>query len=139
MRFTQTAAPRGSETILLVDADPETRKLAAFMLGKQGYTIFEARNRAEALAELDRSGSSIELLLVDVKGRGWELAEEVRQNQPRLRVLFLCGDSGLGARIVIEQGFPFLRKPFTMAEIAGKVRSALDVPAEKVMTAGSYL
>jgi hypothetical protein len=34
---------------------------------------------------------------------------------------------------------PYLRKPFTMAEIAGKVRSALDVPVEKVMTAGSYL
>jgi hypothetical protein len=32
---------------------------------------------------------------------------------------------------------PFLRKPFTMAEIAGKVRSVLDVPVEKVMTAGS--
>ena len=139
MRFTQTAAPRGSETILLVDADPETRKLAAFMLGKQGYTTLEARNRAEALAELDRAGSDIELLLVDVRARGWELAEEVRQNQPRLRVLFMCGDTGLGARIVVEQGLPFLRKPFTMAEIAGKVRSALDVPVEKVMTAGSYL
>ena len=139
MRFTQTAAPRGSETILLVDADPETRKLAAFMMEKQGYTIFEARNRAEALAALDRAGSGIELLLVDVKARGWELAEEVRQNQPRLRVLFMCGDSGLGTRIVIEQGLPFLRKPFTMAQIAGKVRSVLDVPVEKVMTAGSYL
>lgn len=139
MSFNQGIAPRGSETLLLVDADPETRKLAAFMLGKQGYTILEARNRTEALAALDQSASGVELALVDVKARGWELAEDVKQKQPRLRVLFMCGDSGMGAKLVIQQGLPFLRKPFTMAEIAGKVRSALDVPAEKVMTAGSYL
>ncbi len=139
MRFTQTAAPRGSETVLLVDADPETRKLAAFMLGKQGYIILEARNRAEAFAALDGAQSDIELLLVDVKARGWELAEDVRQSHPSIRVLFMCGDHGSAARVVIQQGLPFLRKPFTMAEIAGKVRSALDVPVEKVMTAGSYL
>jgi hypothetical protein len=48
----------------------------------------------------------------------------------------MCGDSGMGAKLVLEQGLPFLRKPFTMAEIAGKVRSVLDVPVEKVMTAG---
>jgi two-component system cell cycle sensor histidine kinase/response regulator CckA len=139
MPFTQSAAPRGSETILLVDADPESRKLAAFMLGKQGYTILEARNRSEALAALDQTASDVELLLVDVKARGWELAEDVRQNQPRLRVLFMSSDSGVRTRFVLEQGLPFLRKPFTMAEIAGKVRSTLDVPAEKVMTAGTYL
>ena len=139
MPFTQSAAPRGSETILLVDADPESRKLAAFMLGKQGYTVLEARNRSEALAALDQTASDVELLLVDVKARGWELAEDVRQNQPRLRVLFMSSDSGVRTRFVLEQGLPFLRKPFTMAEIAGKVRSTLDVPAEKVMTAGTYL
>ena len=38
MSFNEVAAPRGSETILIVDPDPETRKLAAFMLAKQGYT-----------------------------------------------------------------------------------------------------
>ena len=139
MPFTQSVAPRGCETILLVDADPETRKLAAFMLGKQGYTILEARNRAEAFAALDRTSCEVQLLLVDVKSRGWELAEDVRQNQPRLRVLFMLGDSGMGAKFVLEQGLPFLRKPFTMGQIAGKVRSVLDVPAEKVMTAGTFL
>ena len=139
MPFTQSVAPRGCETILVVDADPEPRKLAAFMLGKQGYTILEARNRAEAYAALDQTSCDVQLLLVDVKARGWELAEDVRQNYPRLRVLFMCGDAGVGAKLVREQGVPFLRKPFTMAEIAGKVRSALDVPAEKVMTAGTYL
>ena len=139
MPFTQSLAPRGSETILLVDADPETRKLAAFMLGKQGYTILEARNRAEAFAVFDQPTPEVELLLVDVRARGWELAEDVKQKQPKLRVLFMCGDSGMGAKFILEQGVPFLRKPFTMAEIAGRVRLALDVPVRKVMTVGTSL
>jgi DNA-binding response OmpR family regulator len=139
MPFNQSIAPRGSETILLVDADPQTRKLAAFMLGKQGYTILEARNRAEALAVFDQPTPAVELVLLDVRARGWELAEDVKQKQPEPRVLFMCGESGMGAKFVLEQGLPFLRKPFTMAEIAGKVRSVLDVQVEKVMTASASL
>jgi len=137
MPFNQSVAPRGSETILVVDADPESRKLAAFMLGKQGYTILEARNRAEALAVFDQSTPTVELVMIDVRARGWELAEDAKQKRPKLLVLFMCGDSGMGAKFVLEQGLPYLRKPFTMAEIAGKVRAILDVPVEKVMTAGA--
>ena len=127
--------------ILLVDADPETRKLAAFMLGKQGYTVLEARNRVEALALFNPQAQGVELLLVELllleaKGRGWELAEELKQSQPRARVLFMCDDSARGAQFVVEQGRPFLKKPFTMAQIASKVRDILDAPREKTMTAG---
>ena len=132
-----TVAPRGSETILLVEANPETRKLAAFMLAKQGYTVLEACNRVEAFALFDRWAGEVELLLLEAKGRGWELAEELNQYQPHVRVLFMCGGSARGAQFVIEQGLPFLRKPFTMCEIAGKVREVLDSRIEKTMTAGA--
>lgn len=135
----QTAAPRGSETILLLDPDPETRKLAAFMLGRQGYTILEARNRAEASVLFDRRGGDVQLLLFEAKGRGWELAEELKQSNPHLRVLFMCGDSARGAQIVLEQGLPSLQKPFTMSDIAGRVREVLDLPLGRVMTAGASI
>lgn len=135
MPLSHTDSPRGSEVILLVDADPETRKLAAFMLGKQGYTILEARNRVEALALCERRAQDVELLLLEAKGRGRELAEELKQTQPHARVLFMCGGSAPGAQFVVERGLPFLRKPFTMAEIASKVRDTLDAPREKTMTA----
>ncbi len=137
MPVNATIAPRGSETILLVEADPETRKLAAFMLAKQGYTVLEACNRVEAFALFDRRAGEVELLLLEAKGRGWELAEELNQYQPHVRVLFMCGGSARGAQFVVEQGLPFLRKPFTMCEIAGKVREVLDSRIEKVMTAGA--
>ena len=83
MPLPQSVAPRGSETILLVDADPETRKLAAFMLGKQGYTILEARNRAEAFAVFDQPTREVELLLVEVRARGWELATDRKPSELR--------------------------------------------------------
>jgi DNA-binding response OmpR family regulator len=122
--------------ILLVDADPETRKLAAFMLGKQGYTVLEARNRVEALALFDGRDRDVELLLLEAKGRGWELAEELKRFQPQARVLFMCDDSARGAQFVVAHGCPFLKKPFTMGGIASKVRDILDIPSEKTMTAG---
>ena len=131
---TPRVAPRGSETILLMDTDPQTRKLAAFMLGKQGYTVLEARNRVEAFALFDRRAADVELLLLEAKGRGWELAEELTRYHLRVPVLFICG--ARGAQFVVEQGLPFLRKPFTMCEIAGKVREVLDSRIEKVMTTG---
>jgi CheY-like chemotaxis protein len=137
MLVNQTVAPGGSETILLMDADPETRKLAVFMLGKQGYAVLEARNRAEVFALFDRRAGDVALLLLEAKGRGWELAEELKQYQPHVPVLFMTVDSARGAEFVFEQGLPFLRKPFTMSDIAGKVREVLDSRIEKALTAGS--
>jgi len=130
------AAPRGSETILLMDTDPETRKLAAFMLGKQGYTVLEARNRADAIAVFDRLAGEIDLLLLEAKGRGRQLAEELKQKHPYVPVLFLSYESARRADSGIEPGLPSLTKPFTMREIAGKVREVLDARVKKAMTAG---
>jgi len=52
-------------------------------------------------------------------------------------VLFMCCESARGAQLVVEQGLPYLRKPFTMCEIAGKVREVLDSRMGRAMTAGS--
>jgi CheY-like chemotaxis protein len=136
MALLQTAAPRGSETILLVERDPETRKLAVFMLQKQGYTTLEARNRAEALAAVQGRVADVALALIEVRGRGSELAEELKQRQPTMKVLLICAESRTSSRSPAGEGLPILRKPFTMAEIATKVRQVIDMPLEKVMIAG---
>ena len=57
--------PRGNETILLVEPEPETRKLAAFMLTKQGYQVIEARNAAEAVRIFEECSAPIDLLLTE--------------------------------------------------------------------------
>ena len=136
MLSSQSGTPRGSETILVMDTDPEIRKLAVFMLEKQGYTVLEARNSTEAVSLFVRSNERKDLLLLESTRRGRELAEELKQNQPYTAVLFLCGEPSKGSQSDAEQG-SYLRKPFTMCQIAGKVREVLDSRDTKTMTAGS--
>ena len=129
---------RGSETILLVDSDPETRKLALFMLEKQGYTVLEARNGVEARALLDKHASEVSLLVAEVRGRGHQLAAMLKEIQETPPVLYMSdSETGEAVRSIVEQRLPLLKKPFTMRDIAGAVRHTLDNSHAKVMTAGA--
>jgi DNA-binding NtrC family response regulator len=139
MSATISPVPRGSETILLVDSDPESRKLALFMLGKQGYRVIEARNASEAVLHFERHGDEIGLLLTEVlmhAKNGHELAQQLTALKPDLRVLFMSdGDYGRIARkLMLAKGLVFLQKPFTMRLIAGKVREVLDAPETRQKT-----
>jgi two-component system cell cycle sensor histidine kinase/response regulator CckA len=125
--------PRGSETILLVDADPETRKLAAFMLQKRGYTEIEARSSADALQLAESGVARPDLLLTEIlmsRMRGPDLAGKMTALYPDLRVLYMSsGDYGRVARpLEIDRERAFLQKPFTMGTLASKVRRMLDTP-----------
>jgi hypothetical protein len=57
--------------------------------------LYGARS-AEAFALFVERAGDVELLLLEAKGRGWELAEELKQYQPHVRVLFMCGGSAKG-------------------------------------------
>ena len=130
--------PRGEETILLVDPDPEPRKLAAFMLAKQGYTVVEARNGEDALKQFDSRGGHVDLLLTEIlmpKIIGSDLADRLLAAQPAMRVLYMShAEPARVARhlqVDLERGF--LQKPFTMRILAGKVRQVLDARHAKAM------
>jgi two-component system, cell cycle sensor histidine kinase and response regulator CckA len=134
--------PHGSETILLVEADPETRKLGAFMLERRGYTVLEARSTAEALRVSESTGAPIDLLLTElmlppkslVRPSGIDLAARLLALRPGLRVLYMShAESNRMARHM-EMGLEqhFLQKPFTMRMLAEKVRQALDAPQSRV-------
>jgi CheY-like chemotaxis protein len=129
--------PRGSETVLLVDTDPETRKLAAFMLQKRGYTVVEARATAEALHLCESGAVHPDLLLTEIlmpKMGGTDLAARLLALQPELRVLYMshAGDRLL-RHLEIDRERGFLQKPFTMGLLAGKVRLALDAPRARAL------
>jgi two-component system, cell cycle sensor histidine kinase and response regulator CckA len=126
-------APRGTETILLVEPEPETRKLAAFMLSKVGYNVLEARNAGEACKVYEDHGAPVDLLLTEApmsKINGHELAEMLCARDPGLRVLYLSDPDyeRLTRRAAAEKGLAFLHRPFTMRLLAGKVRQVLDAP-----------
>jgi signal transduction histidine kinase len=127
-------APRGQETVLLVEDDPMVRELGARILGEHGYTVLSASNAAEAHACAELHQGEIDLLLTDVVmpgGNGLELADQLTARYPRLPVLFM---SGYSADIVLRQGLApesveFLTKPFTEEQLGQAVRRALGATA----------
>ena len=132
--------PRGNETILLVEPEPETRKLAAFMLTKQGYQVIEARNAADAVRIFDERTAPIDLLLTEAlmsRVNGHDLAQMLEGRSPGLRTLFLADSDyeRLSRKEAAKRGVFFLVRPFTMAILATKVRATLDAPARS-MAAG---
>jgi two-component system, cell cycle sensor histidine kinase and response regulator CckA len=132
--------PRGTETILLVEPDPETRALGVFMLSRLGYRVLEARHSADAVKLCAERTEPIDLLFTEAvmsKMNGHELAQMLTRDNPDLRVLFLSDTDyeRLTRRVAHERGMHFLRRPFTMRMLAAKVREVLDVPIAR--TAGA--
>jgi PAS domain S-box-containing protein len=125
------AAPHGSETVLLVEDEPEVRGLARDILHQQGYTVLEAAEGDEALRIGREHGGPIHLLVTDVvmpQMGGRELADRLRARRPEIKVLYVSGytDDATLHQGVSQTGMAFLPKPFTAAALAHKVRQVLD-------------
>lgn len=131
--FERQMTPQGrGETILLVEDEPAIQALAFRTLQEQGYTVLTATNGEEALRLIEsQPAPKVDLLLTDVVMpllSGRELARRLRASQPGAKVLFISG-------YVIDEDFrdelqgtgvSFLPKPFTPAELAGRVHHILD-------------
>ena len=126
-----TPASKSSETILIVDDEPEVLTLAADILGGMGYTVLSTEDPRAALRLARTSAEPIDLLLTDVVMplmNGRQLADEFRGIRPEVKVLFMSAystESVEDYRIRLAPGEPFLAKPFTMTELESKVRAAL--------------
>ena len=126
-----TAAPYGSETVLLVEDEPEVRGLARDILHQQGYTVLEAADGDQALRVGREHRGLIHLLVTDVvmpQMGGRELADRLQAGRSELKVLYVSGytDDAILRQGVSETGTAFLPKPFTAAALAHKVRQVLD-------------
>jgi signal transduction histidine kinase/CheY-like chemotaxis protein len=126
-----TSLPAGSETVLLVEDDPGVRVLAARVLRRQGYCVWEAADGPQALRLAAEQGGPIHLLLSDVVMPGMSgriLADRLVAERPQLKILFTSGyaDEALLHHGVLQSGAPFLQKPFTPEALARKVREVLD-------------
>jgi CheY-like chemotaxis protein len=120
----------GSETILLVEDQPDVRKLAATVLRAYKYTVLEAANAEEALLVAGQTREPIHLVLTDVVMPGLsgpELAERLKPGHPEITVLFM---SGYTEHASLHQGVlpadaAYIAKPFTAEVLVAKVREAL--------------
>ncbi len=124
--------PGGTETILYVEDELTVRSLTSHVLRRLGYTVLEAANAEQARGLIDaRAGQGIALLFSDVvlpDVGGKELADWVCARIGVAKVLFTSGyvDEEILRRHGVEEGVPFLQKPFTPADLARKVREVID-------------
>jgi PAS domain S-box-containing protein len=129
----ETEAPRGTETVLLVEDEEGVRRLVNSVLASRGYTLLEATNGAEGLRIAGEYGGAIHLLVTDVvmpETGGHELAERLVRARPGMRVLFISGytDDLCWPHGTFGERVSFLEKPFMPDALARKVREALDAP-----------
>jgi CheY-like chemotaxis protein len=126
------------KTILVVDDEPEIRKLVAAMLTRNGYRVLIADTGENAI-QLFRNNPDTDLLLTDVVAPGMSgpmIADQIAALKPDVRVLFMSGYEGTQVvqRYVVEKGYSLLIKPFTMEQLARKVQAVLGASTQ---TAGN--
>jgi len=125
------SAPIGTETILVVEDDAGVRATAVVMLEGLGYRILEAEDGPAALALLEQH-PDVDLVFTDVVMpggmNGVELARQMRERNPGLRVLFTSGypDKAFGRNGAVGEEVEFVSKPYEEKKLAQKIRQVLD-------------
>jgi two-component system, cell cycle sensor histidine kinase and response regulator CckA len=123
--------PRIATTILVVDDQRISRRVAYRILSEEGYRVLEAETGPEALEVLGQARGRVDLLMLDVvmpECDGVELGRQVLEEWPGQRILYM---SAHPAEVLAQHGLeslnvPFLAKPYTRDEVLAKVRLALD-------------
>jgi two-component system cell cycle sensor histidine kinase/response regulator CckA len=128
------SAPRGTETILVVEDDLTVQALTRRLLQRQGYNVIVANDGTEALERVAEHTGEIALVITDVvmpNMGGGELAARLAASHPELAVLFVSGytDDVVALKGLLDAGAAFLQKPFTATLLALAVREALDAQA----------
>ncbi len=125
------SAPRGSETLLLVEDEKAVRASAREFLELNGFTVLEAENGEEGLRVARGYAGHIHLLVTDVvmpRMGGAKLAEQLAAERPQMKVLFLSGyaESTILQHGAIDMSARFLQKPFTLKSLARTIWTILQ-------------
>ena len=120
----------GRSTILLVEDETPVRIFAGRALRNKGYTVLEADSGETALSVMQEHGGEVELIVTDVIMPGMNgptMIEKVLETYPDVKVVFI---SGYAEDVFVhsygtERSFNFLAKPFTLKQLAQKVKDVL--------------
>ncbi|MFW6139009.1 MAG: ATP-binding protein [Spirochaetota bacterium] len=122
---------RGDETILLIEDEEAVKNVISTSLRNLGYNVIAANDAEETFALLKKMENPPDLIITDVvlpgiSGR--KVVENILERFPKTRAIYISGyaDDTIVHHGVLENGIPFLQKPFTTAALAQKVRELLD-------------
>jgi PAS domain S-box-containing protein len=129
-------APRGSETILVVEDEEALRVLVCEVLEASGYQVLAARHGVEALEVAEAHRGPIHLLVTDLvmpQMSGGQLANRFATLRPEARVLYTSGytDDVVARNRLLDPGVPFIPKPFSPDLLVRKIRELLDAPPRR--------
>lgn len=118
------------KTVLVVDDEPEIRKLVAAMVGQFGYHAITADSGDHALTLFKHLTEPLALLITDVVAPGMSgpmLADKLCVLQPDLKVLYISGydNTHVVQRYVVDKGHTLLPKPFTLEDLRRKISEVL--------------
>lgn len=122
------------ETVLVVEDEPDVRRMAGRALGEAGYAVLEAAGGEEALTLVLEAGSRLRLVLTDVvmpDVNGRELAARIAEIRPELPLIFMSGytDEDVIRRGLLERGRRFIQKPFAPETLVRHVHETLRAAA----------
>ena len=125
------AAPRVSQTVLLIEDAQPLREMVQEILEGDGYRVIAAEDGKRALAAASSHAGPIALVITDVVMPGMSgpvVAKRLQELRPETRVLLMSGyaDAALGREGVIDPATHFIQKPFAADALLRKVREVLD-------------
>ncbi|MEX2381172.1 MAG: response regulator [Opitutales bacterium] len=130
----KSASGRGKKkTILLVEDEPDLRKLTTVILSEQGYRVLSCDCGAKALKQWNQSGGDIDVLLSDVSLpdgiTGPDLAQRLLTGNPDLRILFTSGYplAAVSSAENMPRTFDFIQKPYTPGKLTHAIGKLLEV------------
>jgi PAS domain S-box-containing protein len=132
---TPDVVPRGDETILLVEDDDRVRQLISRGLGARGYTVLAAGDAAQGLELHRQQAAEIDLLIADVRlpgMKGPELVSRIAQTNASLTALYISGyaEDEIRRSGVLGGDAPYLQKPFSIHDLARKIRELCNRAAQ---------
>ena len=121
---------RPEEVVLVVEDEEQVRHLSVEALRELGYTVLQAPNAVTALRVLDeQAGVTLlftDIVMPDINGR--KLADDALRRKPGLKVLYTTGytNNAIIHNGVLDPGVHLITKPFTLEQLATKVRDVLE-------------
>ncbi len=120
----------GAGTVLLVEDEDPVRLFSARALRNKGYRVIEAKSGEAALEVVTSGAEKVDLLITDVvmpRMDGPGLIRHVREIHPEMKVIFISGytEDAFRKRLDSDHQIHFLPKPFSLKQLAGKVKEVM--------------